>query len=559
MELLQYIRLFRRWAWLIVLLVVVAAGASFIISNRRPPAYKAETMIAIGRFIDAPNPNNADIQTGINLALTYAQLVTTHDILQGTIDTLKLSLTADDLQKLVSTRILTGTSLLVIGATYPDPVTAATIADQLAEQLILNSPTNLTPNQQAQIDFANDQVTALNAQLESSRTQLALIDDQLQNSHDSATTDRLNGQHNALVDQINQTSATIAQFSNTITTLQERTNAIDIVEHAQIPTTTTGPGTLLTSLLGATVGLVLGFSIALLIEYLDDRIRTTEDAAQLLMLPVLGGITRFGKKNDPYPKRLVTELPERSAVAEGYRTVRTNLIFSENDEGKGVFVVTSANPAEGKSVTVANLAVIMAQAGLRVLLIDCDMRRPTLHEIFGLKNEVGLTTLLGVKLERLHYQEGKIPRVFQKCVQSTSIERLVVMTSGQVPHNPTELLGSTALRAWIDIFRKSTDFDVVLMDTPPGLAVPDSAVLAASTKADVIMVVDCGHTRHGAAQKATQQMSDLGIKIRGVVVNRTNLREESYSYSYSYRNSHYYKLEPNGTKGLREKISSDHE
>jgi tyrosine-protein kinase len=559
MELLQYIRLFRRWLWLIVLLAALAAGASFIISSRRPPAYKAETMIAIGRFIDAPNPNNADIQTGINLALTYAQLVTTHDILQGTIDSLSLPLTADDLQKLVSTRILTGTSLLVIGATYPDPAEAATIADQLAQQLILNSPTNLTPNQQAQIDFANNQVTALNAQLESSRNQLASIDNQLKSSQDSATTDRLNQQHNALVDQINQTSATIAQFSNTITTLQERTNAIDIVEHAQIPTMTTGPGVLLTSLLGAVVGVVLGFSIALLIEYLDDRIRTTEDAAQMLMLPVLGGITRFGKKNDPYPKRLITELPARSPAAEGYRTVRTNLIFSEGDEGKGVFVVTSANPAEGKSVTVANLAVTMAQAGLRVLLIDCDMRRPTLHEIFGLKNEVGLTALLGVRLERLHYQEGKIPRVFHKCVQSTSIERLSVVTSGQVPHNPTELLGSTALRAWMDIFRKAEDFDVVLMDTPPGLVVPDSSVLAASTKADVIIVVDCGHTRHGSAQKLTRQILDLGIKIRGVVVNRINLREENYSYSYNYRGGYYYTSEPNGTRNLREKITSDSE
>ena len=369
MELIQYIPLFRKWAWLILLVTIITGSTTFVVVNGRPSVYVAEATIAIGNYIDTPNPTNQDVQAGIILAQTYAQLANTYGILQGTIDSLGLSLSVDDLRDITNTRILTGTALLVIRVTYTDPAQAANIANQLAEQLVLNNPTNLTPEQQAQIDFVKTQITALQAQLEDSRAKLEVINDQLQTGQNQETTERLTAQRNILIDQIIQTSAAISQFFTTSATFpQQQTSAVDIVALAQIPTTPTGTSVSMMALLGAIVGGALAFGAVLLIEYLDDTIRTTEDAAQTLALPVLGGITRFGKKKDSYPQRLITKQASMSHAAEGYRMVRTNLIFSDNNDKKtkGIYVVTSASPKEGKSVTAANLAVTLLKLDYRL-------------------------------------------------------------------------------------------------------------------------------------------------------------------------------------------------
>ncbi len=558
MELIQYIRLFRKWLWLLLLAAFVAGGISFIVSRGRPSVYGAQTTIAIGGFIQSPNPDSAEIRTGIDLAQTYAQLVKTYDVLQGTINALDLPLDSEELQEIVSTKILTGTSLLVVSVNYTDPVMTADIANGLAEQLIQKSPTNLTPEQQAQMSFANAQIAALNQQLVDSRARLELVDSQLQTTQNADETARLTEQRNAIIGQINQASATIAQFSNTVAALQQRTNALDIVERARVPTTPTGASVLTSTLLGAIVGVALAAGVVLLIEYLDDTIRTTESAAQMLALPVLGGIVRFGKKNDSYPQRLVTQQITMSPVSEGYRTVRTNLMFNTNGGSKGIFLVTSAGPEEGKSITAANLAITLAQADLQVLLIDCDLRRPKQHEIFGLKNEVGLTTLLGKTYEAVsskRLEEGKLPLSLLQCLQTTTLGKLWVITSGFIPSNPTEMLGSSSMQFWMDVFRTSPEIDVVILDTPPCLLATDSSVLAATSKADVLMVVDSGRTRRGAAQRAKEQFTQLGLTVRGVILNRVNPREESYEYNYSY--GYYYyapAMSPENARSLREKI-----
>ncbi|MBZ0292116.1 MAG: polysaccharide biosynthesis tyrosine autokinase [Anaerolineae bacterium] len=563
MELIQYIRLFRRWLWLILLLTFVAGGISFIVATSRPAVYEAQTTIAIGRFIESPNPDTAEIRTGIELAQTYTQLVKTYDVLQGTVDTLDLPLTADELQEIVETRILSGTSLIVISVLYTDPVLAADIANEIAQQLILQSPTNLTQEQEEQISFANNQIDALNNQLRDGRLQLELIDSQLSEAETEEEINRLTSQRNSTIDQINQASATVAQFSNTIIALQQRTNALDIVERARVPTIPSGISVLGATILAAIIGAVVATGIALLIEYLDETIRTTDEATQVTGLPVLGAIVRFGNKNDTYPDRLLVEQPTWAPAVEGYRTLRTNLLFGETGELTSIYLITSPNPEEGKSVTAANLAVTMANAGLQVLLIDADLRRPKLHEIFNLENSVGLTTLLaGGTPDHGNFDSGsrKLPVSLLKCLQTTTLPKLWVITSGFVPPNPTELLGSVLLRRWVQTFRMASEIDVVLIDTPPCLVAADSSVLAASIGAEVLMVVDCGRTRGGAATKAVEQFRKLNATVKGIVVNRINPRDERYEYGYNY--GYYYsnipqaqikneaKLKDNGHAGI---------
>ncbi|HLV36714.1 MAG TPA: polysaccharide biosynthesis tyrosine autokinase [Spirillospora sp.] len=558
MEFAQYVHLFRKWLWLIVVAAFIGGGISFIINTGQPSVYRARTIIAIGRFIEARNPEQSDIRIGIELAQTYAQIARTTDVLEATIEALNLPLSTEELNRLIETEILTGTSLLVVNVNYTDAILAADIANGLAEQLILKSPSNLTPDQLAQIDFANSQISALTAQIAQARTELDLVSSQLENATTQSEITRLTQQRNALVTQINEASATVAQFTDTVSKLQQNTNALDIVERARIPTTPSGPSTIVVTLLGALVGGGLAMGGVFLYEYLDETIRTTEEAAQALALPILGAVMRIGRRADSYPDRLIMNLPSMSPIAEAYRTVRTNLLFGSAQSDTSIYVVTSAGPEEGKSVTTANLAISMAMAGLQVLLIDADLRRPRIHEIFGLDNNIGLTTLLSAEPRELNGNghSRRLPASLMDCMQSTALPKLWVITSGFTPANPTEILGSTLLKRWIEIFRASSDIDVVLLDTPPALVVADSSVLAATADAGVILVVDCGHTRRGAAQKVKEQFQQLGVELKGIVVNRVNPRDQTYDYGYGY--GYYYAPEPAGEKqgGLRRYFGS---
>lgn len=545
MEFLQYIRLVRKWLWLIAAAAFVAGGAAFVTNAQRPDLYTTQAILIIGQYLDDPNPTAGVINTAAYLVQTYARLATSFELLSRVSENLNVNLSPDQLRGLVRTRSDEGTNLLYISVTYTDPFLAADIANGIAQQLRLQSPSNLTPEVQAQIAFAREQLTALEAQLINSRAQLAQLDAQLAvavTDGNQAEVTRLSEQRNTLLAQINQATSSAAQFNNTLAQLQPRVNTVEIFESARVPSAAQQNSSLNAALAGALAGAALAFGIALLVEYLDDTIRTTEQAAQILGVPVLGAIARFGKRADKYHDRLITPDKSMSNVAESYRSLRTNLLFTSRNSTKPVFVFTSANPEEGKSLTCANLAITMALAGLQVVLIDADLRRPKMHEVFQLENQVGLTTLLFA--DPLHYNtngdDSALPINLRQCLQSTMIPRLRVITSGFIPSNPSEILGSALMERWIDTLRASTNVDVILIDTPPCLMFADSAVTAATAKADVVLVVDAGHTRREAAIHAKEEFAKLGLEIKGVIVNRINPRDERGKYNYNYSYNYYY-------------------
>lgn len=537
MELVAYIRLFRKWFWLLFLGAFLAGGAAFLTASRRPDMYQADVTIQVGSSLDTPNPQLGDLNTGAALAQTYAVLAKSRNVLEAAIEARDFPLSAAVLGDALTAQVIQGTSLLRLTVTYSDPVLAAEMASEVARQLILNSPSNLTPEQQAQIDLANEEIRQLTSELQQAREELNSIDRQITLAQDAATLAELREQRNTIADRIVNISANIAQYSNTVAGLQRRTNSLTVVEEARIPTSPTGNNIFSTTLLGAIVGGALAAGIALLIEYLDDTIRTPDEATQTLAVPTLATIPRFGKSRDTYPQRLITYHDPGSPVSEQYRTLRTNLLFASNGSwSKGAYVITSPGPSEGKSVTVANLAVTMAMAGLRVLLVDADLRRPRIHEAFGLKNEVGLSTLLSADPNEISPDGGRsgLPQNLLECLQDTEIPGLRVISSGFVPLNPAEVLGSIAMQHWYEVFRSSKNVDIVLFDTPPCLVVADASVLAAAIKAPVVMVLDAGETRRAAALRAKEQMDQLGIEVKGVVLNAVSAREQGYNYGGSY-------------------------
>jgi non-specific protein-tyrosine kinase len=203
-------------------------------------------------------------------------------------------------------------------------------------------------------------------------------------------------------------------------------------------------------------------------------------------------------------------------VSESYRTLRTNLSFSSLDRPLKTLVITSAAPEEGKSTTIANLAVTMAQGGRKTILVDCDMRRPSLHTIFNLSPEPGLTNML--------LDENSVPPL-----QNTEVENLQVLTSGAKPPNPADLLGSTKLDK---VIQRLTELaDIVLFDAPPIIAVTDAAVLGSKVDG-VLLVVRAGKTRRDHAERAKEMLQKANVHIIGVTLTnapRDNNIKDYYS------------------------------
>lgn len=210
----------------------------------------------------------------------------------------------------------------------------------------------------------------------------------------------------------------------------------------------------------------------------------------------------------------------KSKAAEAYRTLRTNIQFSSLDEDIKTIVITSTRPSEGKSTVISNLAITMAQSEKKVLLIDCDLRKPSIHKKFGLFNKDGLTTLLADVKE------------IDEIIQVTDIQNLYILTSGPIPPNPAELLGSKKMKALVEKFKGL--FDIILFDAPPVLAVTDAQVLTTYCNG-VILAAAYGQAEKLALVKAKELINKVGGKIIGVVINKVPNNIKSYYYNYEYK------------------------
>lgn len=323
----------------------------------------------------------------------------------------------------------------------------------------------------------------------------------------------------ALASRLANSTASVFIEQNTANELS-RPGDVSIIEAATPPSSPVSPNVILNTAVAAFVGLLLAGGIAFLFEYLDDTVKSTEDL-ESSGLVCLGGVARFHRTRHPHDN-LVAGSRSRHHLAEAYRILRTNVQFSTIDRPGQTLLVTSANPGEGKSTTAANLALVMAQAGKRVLLIDSDLRRPSIHRLFGLANDKGLTNLL---LSPHPSPNG--------CAQVTRHDNLAVITSGPLPPNPSELLASKRFDALLDNIK--TQADVIILDSPPMLAVTDASILAA--KADgTVLVVDSSRTRAEALQRAKDALLRSKTQLLGAVLNKLKLRGAGdYYYHYYYQ------------------------
>ncbi|MEN6348238.1 MAG: CpsD/CapB family tyrosine-protein kinase, partial [Syntrophomonas sp.] len=225
------------------------------------------------------------------------------------------------------------------------------------------------------------------------------------------------------------------------------------------------------------------------------------------------------KKRNAESHGLITHEQPKSPVAEAYRILRTNLGFTGMDNPCRLIMVSSPNPQDGKSTVIANLAVVMAQAGNKVMVVDCDLRKPAQHSIFKVDNNRGFTNCLVQKLE------------VAKAAHHDIVENLTLLTSGPIPPNPAELLESETTRSlWPQLLQ---EYDFVLIDSPPVMAVTDASILAAQADG-AILVVKAGETRIDLAKEARNQLVNAGANLLGVVLNQLKVKRDDYQYYYYY-------------------------
>jgi capsular exopolysaccharide synthesis family protein len=264
---------------------------------------------------------------------------------------------------------------------------------------------------------------------------------------------------------------------------------------------------------------------AFLLSYLDDTVKDPDTARRIANVPVLARIGKF--KRAEGENSLVIYNHPRSAAAEGFRELRTAIRFQNIDEPPRRLLITSPARNDGKSVTAANLAIAMAQSGRDVLLIDCDLRQPQQQEQFDLNNEQGLTDLLFLLELRPKSVMTETSSLSQGFIRRTSVVGLSVLTSGSIPPNPSEVLESEKMKVVLETL--SSIYDLIILDSPPFLAVTDAAVL--STQVDgVVIVVRAGKTRQQQLQETVQRLRDVNATVFGISLNGVRRARSGYYY-----------------------------
>jgi capsular exopolysaccharide synthesis family protein len=590
MEIKYYLTLLRHWAWLLILGLVLGAASAFGFSYYQSPVYRASTSVQV---ISAPKGNSSDYSfiAAQQLAQTYVQTIKTSPIIDAVSQKLGYAVELNQ----ISAAIVPNTQLIKIAVEDDSPQRATDIANTLVTVFVQRNAELQALQFSDSEESLKSQIAQIETQIESLQTQSSAASDaRLQESIDKtrAEMDRLQSeivsikaviftlnnrekigketptpapdiiskvnekelqlkQLQSTYDLYNQIYANLVvlgassvkndnsaqQLQSTLALYQQiranllgsyesirlarltSTSNIVSVEPAVAPFEPIRPRIPTNTGLGAVVGLLIAAAIVFLLEYLDDTLKTVEQISQLLGLPVIGYIAEI---EHPRESAYVSDNP-RSPVAEAFRTLRTNLEFAGVDQPLKSLLVVSVHPGEGKSTIAANLAVTLAQGGKHVLLLDADLRRPQVHRIFGLSNCTGLTDMF-----RESFSLTDLTRPW-------SNPNLGIITSGDIPPNPADLLASKKMESILTTAKQAAD--MVIVDAPPFL-VADASILA-SRMDGVLLVIRPGKTPTDAALSTLEQMKRAGARIVGVVMNRIPRNRPTYYGGYRHYTGYY--------------------
>ncbi|MBV6451638.1 MAG: Iron-sulfur cluster carrier protein [Anaerolineales bacterium] len=517
MELNPYLKPLIKWWRLLVVTVALAVVSSSISVIFQPAQYVSRTTLMIGSTFLNPNPDSGQIYIAMQLATIYADIAKREPIQDATMESLGI-----DWLPPYTVRVVENTQLIEILVTDTNPERAQIIANELAYQLIQQSPAvNQSETGQRQ-EFIKTQLSSLEFQIQDTQKQIEELQNALTTMNSTSQIAKTEQDIKNLADKLVGLRANYATF---LANSQEGAlNILTVVEPANLPTKTSGTSKFVIILLAALVGLVLAVAAVYGLEYLDRTIKTTSDVERVFNLPVIGYLASISENGNN--ATYVVSHPN-SLVAENFRLLHSNLEFFQAYNASKTILVTSPTQGNGKTTIAVNLALTVAASDQKVAIVDADLRRPAVHTALKIPQGPGLADIIHSKIN------------VKEVVRSVKGKDIDVVAAGSIPPSVTEVVGSKKIAAILKDLRD--DYDTIIVDAPP-LVISDSYNLASKVDG-VILVLEPGLTKDDQAKVIKEQLTRAGAKVIGIVFNKvSSVSAKSYGdtkYLSMYSPQHY--------------------
>ncbi len=518
MELKGYFYLFLRWWWLVLFCAALSGGFAYVNSSMQEPVFQAVSTILISEASSAKGVDLNSLALSERLARTYVQLMQSEAILSQVVARLKCPFDAQTLAWMLQVQLVKDTQFIRLSIEDTDPVRAAALCNLVPEVFIAyNNSTQSSRFVESKKSLARE-IAALDKQIEQMESQITA----LSSNNDPLALNKRASLESDLIRLRDSRSRMVQSYESQRLVEAQTLNNVIVVDKASVPLFPIRPRIARSVTVGILFGLLLGSVLIFIIDYLDDSIKNAEQITSELQLPLIGvAVLLSSKETEAKP---IAHKKPRAPITEAFRFLRSNIMFAGVDRPVRRILITSLNAQEGKSFVAANLATVFAQAGKTVVLLDCDMHRPSLHKHFDKSNRRGLSTLLLQESFNL-----------ENALRPTDAPNLSLLSAGPLPLNPAELLGSNKMAQLLDSIAGTKD--IILLDSPPIAALTDASVLANRVDG-VVLVVEVGKTRFADLKHAKEQLERSGAYILGVVFNKAPRDRSSY-YNYHY-SSYYY-------------------
>jgi len=488
---------------------MLAIMASAVSTMFQPDVYVSRTTLVIGTTILDPNPDSGQIYIAQQLAGIYADMASREPIQQATMDALGIEWLPQ-----YQSRAVPNAQMVEISVTDTNPKRAQIIADELARQLMEQSPAIGNTETGLQQDFIRQQLSNLKIQIEDTEKKIEELQTSLVGLNSASQIDNV---ENQIKEQTQKLTSLRESYASFLANSQEGAlNILSVVEPANLPTHSVGTNKLIIIALAGLVGFSLGSGAAYLLEFLDRTVKTTSDIERIFSLPVIGYISEIVENgnNASYVAR-----NPNSVLAENFRLLRSNIEFFQISNPMKTILITSPNQGNGKTTIASNLAISISQGEQDVILVDADLRRPAIHKALNIDRNPGLSDVIRNKTD------------IASVVHALDENRLKVITAGDIPPNITEIVGSKRVASILGDLREK--HELIIIDAPP-LIIADSYNLASRVDG-VILVMEPGQTTEEQAKTIKEQLDRSKARLLGIVFNKISERSAHSYYDYQYR------------------------
>lgn len=540
MELRQYVTiLWKRW-WLVALTTLVAAVTALVVSLTATPMYRSTVTLEVIRGGDPSQDPYLAARATETTAGTYVQQMTASAVMDQVSARLGLGLTARQISAYISASQITDSGMVQISAEHPNPELAKALAETTAQVFIEQKQAQQQARYGASLTELEAQVAELEAEITATRGAIATLG----NEETLAPAARVELARLQTLLSNDQTRLTVLLQSTEQFRLAmvRYTDYLSVFSPAELPRAPFSPQPLRNTALALVVGAMIGVGVAFLLDYLDDTVHTPEDAREALGINVLGAVPDVA---DEEAIGWFAQAQPLSPTAESFRNLRTGLQYVSLDAPLRTLLVTSTEPDEGKTFIASNLATVFALTDRKVLLLEADLRRPTVHRRWQEKRAPGLTealkaysdALMGATPEEPSPVAGEDPLDHVAAfIRPTRVEGLALLTAGAEVATPSELLNSQTFRRMVEALLSR--YDLLVIDTPPILAASDATILANHVDG-IVMVAVSGKTRLPSIARAIERVQSVGGNLLGLVINRLTARSGGYYYRYYEYQSDY--------------------